>query len=238
MFYEHKYFTIDTKRKIVFDENRKELRLTGNAYRVLVFLCTNKCANLTEVGDFLDMAKDYDENHLRQYRYKINTIVGKTVIEYKNKVYSLVGEVEGSDKLTKKQRNTDLLQSSSVNSIQTNIINKKEMKLTRMPAIIASIMLLLTFLDWPSGYYTLLRIAVTGISVYYAFYTYSVQKKLDVWFWILVAIAVLFNPIFPIYLYDKSIWWIIDIATAVLLISMAYFFNNLDKKKIEENKLV
>lgn len=231
MFYKHHYFSVDTKRKMVFDENWKELRLTGNAYRVLVFLCDNKCANLTEIGEFLDTAKDYEENHLRQYRYKINTIVGKTVIEYKNKVYSLIGEVRESDELPRKQRNTDLLQSSSIKSIQNNITNKKEMKFTKMPAIIASVMLLLTFLDWPSGYYTLLRIAITGVSVYYAYYIYSVLKKQDLWFWIMVIIAVLFNPIFPIYLYDKSIWWIIDIIIAILLIIFAYHPDSLNKKK-------
>jgi len=230
MFYKHDHFSIDTKRKIVLGENGRELRITGNAYRVLVFLCANGCANLTEIGDYLDMAKDYDENHLRQYRYKINTIVGNTVIEYKNKVYSLIGEAKELEELPTEQRNTDLLQLDSINSAQTNIINKKEVGFTTIPAIIAAIMLILTFLDWPSGYYTLLRIVVTGVSVYYAYYIYSVIKVVDLWFWAMVAIAILFNPIFPIYLYDKSIWWVIDVVTAILLIITSYILSNLNKK--------
>ena len=48
---------------------------------VVIFLCKNKNANLTEIGEYLDYAKDYDENHIRQYRYKINTIIGKDIIE-------------------------------------------------------------------------------------------------------------------------------------------------------------
>ena len=47
MIYKHQYFILDTDSKKVFDENNKELRLTGNAYRMLVFLCENKNANLT-----------------------------------------------------------------------------------------------------------------------------------------------------------------------------------------------
>lgn len=37
MIYKHQYFQLDTEIKRVFDENGKELILTGNAYRVLVF---------------------------------------------------------------------------------------------------------------------------------------------------------------------------------------------------------
>ena len=87
MIYRHKFFVLDSERRKVYDENGKELRLTGNAYRMLVFLCKNKHANLTEIGNFLDWAADYTENHLRQYKYKINTIIGHDVIEYKNGIY-------------------------------------------------------------------------------------------------------------------------------------------------------
>jgi len=50
MFYKHQYFNIDIKGKKVFDENNKRLRLTGNAYRLLVFLCKNEHADITEIG--------------------------------------------------------------------------------------------------------------------------------------------------------------------------------------------
>jgi len=54
MVYKHHSFTLDTESRKVFDENNKELRLTGNSYRLLVFLCENKTANITEIGDYLD----------------------------------------------------------------------------------------------------------------------------------------------------------------------------------------
>ncbi|MBU4030773.1 hypothetical protein KJ756_01265 [Patescibacteria group bacterium] len=109
MFYKHQYFNIDIKSKKVFDENNKELRLTGNAYRLLVFLCKNEHANIMEIGDELDRAKDYDENNIRQYKYKINTIVGHDIIEYKNGIYSLVGDIKTVNKLELNHRNTGLL---------------------------------------------------------------------------------------------------------------------------------
>ena len=54
MIYKHEQFILNTEDRKVFDENKKELRLTGNAYRMLEFLCKNKNANLTEIGDFFD----------------------------------------------------------------------------------------------------------------------------------------------------------------------------------------
>ena len=50
MGYKHRYFKIDTESRKVFDENGKELRLTGNAFRVLVFLCQKKNATVTDIG--------------------------------------------------------------------------------------------------------------------------------------------------------------------------------------------
>ncbi len=209
MIYKHQYFQINTESRKIFDENRKELRLTGNAYRLLVFLCEKKNANLTEIGEYLDWAKDYDENHLRQYRYKINTIIGHDVIEYKNGIYSLVGEC-----------NTDLLQPN----ILTSGTVKKNIKFNIYPSIIASILLLLSFFPWPYGYYTLLRWFITGIAVYYAYLLYTTQKEKIAWFWGLVIVAILFNPIAPIYLYDKLIWNIIDVITAVFFIGLIIKF--------------
>lgn len=223
MMYTHKYFTLNSESKKVFDENGKELRLTGNAYRVLVFLCENKNANITEIGNYLDWAKDYDENNIRQYRYKINSIIGHDVIEYKNNIYSLKGEVKEVEKLEEKDRNTDLLQKDSV---KLNDMSKsKKLKFSKVPAIIAIISLLLTFLDWSSyGYYTFMKFIVTGVAIYYAYYLYEVIKKQDFWFWFLVAVAILFNPIIPIYLRDKTLWGAIDVVVIIFLISLIFKF--------------
>ena len=142
MIYQHQYFQLDTESKKVFDENDKELVLTGNAYRMLVFLCEKKHANQTEIGDHLDYAKEYTENHLRQYRYKIETIIGRDVIEYKNGMYSIIGEVKESLEMAKIERNTDLLRSASVELGQDNKKSPKKMKFIKWFGIAVVVLLL------------------------------------------------------------------------------------------------
>jgi formylglycine-generating enzyme required for sulfatase activity len=93
MTYQHQYFKLDTESRRVFDENEKELALTGNAYRMLVFLCVRKNATITDINDHFDPAgaKEYTEDHIRQYRYRINLLIGRNVVEYKNNIYSIAG---------------------------------------------------------------------------------------------------------------------------------------------------
>ena len=217
MIYKHQYFQLDTDSKKVFDENEKELVLTGNAYRMFCFLCEKRNANLTQIGEFLDFAKDYTENHLRQYRYKINTIIGKNIIEYKNGIYSLIGEVKEFDELVANNRNTDLLQSDHIKSRQEDNNSIKKMKFIKLPAVLISIMLLLSFLKLPYSFYVLLRIAVTGVAVYYAYVLYNFKKQ-DIWFWGLIMTGILFNPIIPVYLKNKSTWGIIDVIVAIFFV--------------------
>jgi hypothetical protein len=144
MIYQHQYFQLDTESKKVFDENSKELVLTGNAYRMFVFLCEKKHANLTQIGEYLDYAKEYTENHLRQYRYKIETIVGRNVIEYKNGMYSINGDLQEAPELAKVERNTDLLRSKGVELKQDNSKSFKKMKFIKWlgVAIVALLLIL------------------------------------------------------------------------------------------------
>ncbi len=220
MIYKHEQFILGSEKKKIFDENKKKLHITGNAYRVLVFLCEKKNATITEIGDALDWAKDYTENHIRQYRYKINTIIGNKVIEYKNGVYSLVGDVEKFD------RNTDLLHWDNI-KLEKNVMEKlKEIKITIIPGILAVTLLLLSFLDWPYGYYTLLRFIVTAVAIYYLYCLYIKEKIQTVWFWGLMVIGILFNPFIPVILGDKAIWGIIDVITAIFFISLIIKYKN------------
>ncbi len=224
MVYKHKYFTLDTECRKVFDENQKELRLTGNAYRLLVFLCKNKQANLTQIGEYLNRAKEYTENHIRQYKYRINTVIGRDIMEYENGIYSLIGEVKEIDFLDKKHRNTSLLQEDRIKlrKKEENIVKKTKFNTT--PSIIASIVLILSFLNLPYGYYTFLRVLVSAIAIYYAYYLYSVVNRLSFWFWGLVATIILFNPIFPIHFGEKTTWLIIDVIVAIFFIALSIRF--------------
>jgi iron(II)-dependent oxidoreductase len=95
MIFKHKYFKLDPASKKVFDENNKELALTGNAYRMLSYLCDKKNATISDINDFFDPAgaKEYTENHVRQYRYRINLLLGRNVVAYKNNIYSIDGPI-------------------------------------------------------------------------------------------------------------------------------------------------
>jgi len=129
MIYKNKYFVLDTSLRKIFDENNKELKITGNSFRVLVFLCEHGPATVTDISDVLDRAKDYDEDHIRQYRYKINTIIGENIVKYENKIYFIDGGTEkiankDSLILDKNNRNTDLLQPKAYNKA----INMKNYK--------------------------------------------------------------------------------------------------------------
>lgn len=84
----------------------------------------------------------------------------------------------------------------------------------------AAIVALIGLMPMPYVGYTLVKIGVAG-GCLLAITKVSEIKLLDVnaniW---LVGIAVLYNPIFPIYL-TRGIWMVIDIVTAIILIYLA-----------------
>ena len=68
----------------------------------------------------------------------------------------------------------------------------------------------------PIGYYTLLRLVVTAAAAYIAYDTFQTDKQSG-WIWVFGFVAILFNPLIPIYL-NKELWMIIDFAAAILFI--------------------
>lgn len=78
-------------------------------------------------------------------------------------------------------------------------------------------LLLLGALKLPYGYYTFLRIVVTLYTLLLAFYAHDQSKNNTMI--LFLSIAILFNPLIPIYL-SKDVWGIIDVATAVLFIAL------------------
>lgn len=78
------------------------------------------------------------------------------------------------------------------------------------------ILLLLGIGNLHIGYYTFVRIIVTIGAV--CVIINEPIKDLNFWRVSFGIIAVIFNPIIPIYLYDKSIWIPIDIIIAIMFI--------------------
>ena len=83
----------------------------------------------------------------------------------------------------------------------------------RILLLICTGLLLLALVDLPIGYYTLLRVVVTIGAV--AVIVTEFDKGLNFWNFLFGLIAIIFNPLIPIYLGDKDAWIPIDIITAV-----------------------
>ena len=84
-------------------------------------------------------------------------------------------------------------------------------------AIIAAALLFVAVLNLPIGYYTFMRIEVTIGSI--LLIRQEIGKGINTWVILFGIIAILFNPILPIYLGSKSSWMPIDIiAGATFLI--------------------
>jgi hypothetical protein len=86
----------------------------------------------------------------------------------------------------------------------------------RPPGIvtIAWIAVAIGLLPMPYGYYTLVRLFFCGVSLFYLTRPAGVRDGEK---WVLVGLAVLYNPLVPVELGDKTLWTIVNIAT------VAYF---------------
>ncbi|MDO5987114.1 hypothetical protein Q4Q39_06790 [Flavivirga amylovorans] len=84
----------------------------------------------------------------------------------------------------------------------------------RITSIICAILLFMAVLKAPREYYWLLRTVVSIGAVLVIF------KNIATTYWVLLflIVAILFNPIFPIYLYKKVLWMPLDIITGLLFL--------------------
>lgn len=81
----------------------------------------------------------------------------------------------------------------------------------------------------PIEYYTILRIL---ISMGALLVLYNAARFKQYYFsLIFLFILILFNPIFPIYLYRKSIWIPMDIITGILFLLIAFVEKPEEKKE-------
>ncbi len=70
------------------------------------------------------------------------------------------------------------------------------------------------------SYYTFLRWYVFLSSIYFAYS--SNEAKIKIWFVSFSIIALLFNPIIPIYL-NKGIWSVIDVICAIIIFVSIFY---------------
>ena len=71
-------------------------------------------------------------------------------------------------------------------------------------------------LPMPYGYYFLSRLVVCVCALFFASCLYKNMQSQTVW--LFAGIAILYNPIIPIHLGEKSIWIVVNIITAILFL--------------------
>lgn len=104
------------------------------------------------------------------------------------------------------------------------------MKLTNrnILTLVASGFLFFALFDGlPYGYFTLMRFVVCAVGIYLAIKIYE-EKKESLWVWAFGFVAVLFNPIFPIYL-KRAQWEVIDLVVAVFFVASIFLVKIKDK---------
>jgi hypothetical protein len=95
--------------------------------------------------------------------------------------------------------------------------------LTLVYIVPAILLLLVTFINFPYEFYTLLRLIVSISSGFIIYLNYKEEKRITTSVIIFTIICLLFNPIIPVHL-TKSQWIPIDIITSIIFI-YSYFEN-------------
>ncbi len=97
--------------------------------------------------------------------------------------------------------------------------------------IILSVLLVLCLLDTPYGYFQLVRFLASCSFIYFAL----MSKDNDTIRYVFFSLAVLFQPFIKIAL-GRTIWNIVDVIVAGLLILLVIKDYNINTKIKEENK--
>jgi hypothetical protein len=101
---------------------------------------------------------------------------------------------------------------------------------SRILAVVSiALLFLATIGRWPNGFYTYLRIWVCGSSVYLAFRAHQTRNVL--WAWVMGAMAVLFNPLIPIYLRRSQWFWFDVIGSLVFILSLRFISSERNETK-------
>lgn len=86
--------------------------------------------------------------------------------------------------------------------------------LLRALAYVGAGLSVLALANMPYGFYTFLRLALTIVAVVLAVQSHRLQQQ--GWMWVMIAIAVVWNPLVPVFL-DRSVWSVLNIVAAILL---------------------
>jgi hypothetical protein len=92
-------------------------------------------------------------------------------------------------------------------------------------SLLASFILGLALLELPIGYYTFLRISISCITALFLLKNFG--REHQVYSVLLGLILIIFNPILPIYLNQKTLWQPIDGLASLFF--LVYYFKGTSK---------
>ena len=108
-------------------------------------------------------------------------------------------------------------------------------KISKILVAISILMLLLAIADvLSSDYYVLLRFIVCATAIYFVFKSKALRKK--GWMWMMIVIAILFNPLLPVRL-NKVDFVFVDIITICFFMTSLVKIKD-DKKTLKLNMTV
>ena len=95
---------------------------------------------------------------------------------------------------------------------------------------------LVLILPFPTGFYYLSRVIVF-IGAIYAFTQFKNLKSNtdEPIYYLLIAVAFIYNPIMMVFLYQKAIWIVVNICTALIFFNAASKFNGVTLTKASRN---
>ncbi len=146
--------------------------------------------------------REYDRQYLQMLKQKAMV---KSGLSYDNATPPLPG---GSSVNTEKP-----------DSQNVEVSNKGDDKTAMALLILVAVMSFIGIASLPYGYYTLLRIVVFVAAGILAIY--DLDRKNTAFFIISALIALIFNPIIPLYL-DKDIWQVLDFLSGVYMLVRAF----------------
>ena len=95
-----------------------------------------------------------------------------------------------------------------------------------IPAKVSAVMLVLGVLTWSWGYYDLLRLIVCGTAAYIAWC--AKQEKGERLFWVMLIIAIVYNPVAPVH-FERTVWILFNLAAAA-----AFWLAAINPKRFEK----
>jgi hypothetical protein len=92
-------------------------------------------------------------------------------------------------------------------------------------------MLVIALAPLPYGYYTLLRLVVCAAAAYLAFVGHKAGMT-QFWTGAMAVVALLFNPLIPVYL-SRGVWAPIDVLVTVLFVAHWWAWRKLGLRRAE-----